>query len=102
MDYDDVNLATKIKMSVWLGAVILLCLCMLLVGRDYVTVMHDFQQPGVAWATEDVNENGEGRYNGVFYGFELEGNTDPTAEEPTFSKADFYLFGMKMNTAVNQ
>ena len=99
-EYDDINLATKIKMSIWMGCVILLCVGMLLVGTEYTKVMHDFELPRFAKAVDTADDGGSGKYQGLFYAFDIEGNFMPEAEYPGVTKADFYLFGMKMNTAV--
>lgn len=67
---------------------------------DYRRVCHLFEKPYFAIPTITADDGGSGRYVGLGYWFNIEGNFMPLDELKGVTKADFYLFGINLKQVI--
>ncbi len=66
---------------------------------DYVRA-HSFEKPIFCIGTELADDGGSGKYVGLGYSFDLEGNFMPEDESPGVTKWTYYLFGVEIETQI--
>ena len=66
---------------------------------DYRRV-HSFEMPIFCVGTEVFKDGGSGRYVGLGYSFDIEGNFMPEDEFPGITKYTYYLFEKEMQTGI--
>lgn len=66
---------------------------------DYGRV-HDFERPLFCVCTEPMQDGGSGKYVGLGYSFDIEGNFMPLDEFPGVTKWTYYLFGIEMQSQI--
>lgn len=73
----------------------------LLVGlADFVRVTGNFEKPMFCVATETADDGGSGRYVGLGYSFEIEGNFMPEDEFPGVTRYVAKIFGFTVMSEV--
>ena len=66
---------------------------------DYGKV-HSFEKPIFCVGTELADDGGSGKYVGLGYSFDIEGNFMPEDEFPGVTHYDFYIFGIHVESAI--
>ena len=66
---------------------------------DYVRA-HRFEKPIFCIGTELADDGGSGRYVGLGYSFDIEGNFMPEDQFPGVTKWTYYLFGVEIETQI--
>ena len=66
---------------------------------DYGRV-HGFEKPFFCVSTELADDGGSGKYVGLGYSFDIEGNFMPEDEFPGVTKWTYYLFGIGMQSQI--
>lgn len=66
---------------------------------DYGRV-HSFEKPIFSVGTELSDDGGSGKYVGLGYAFDIEGNFMPEAEFPGVTKWTYYLFGIELQSEI--
>ncbi len=87
----------KKKVIIALICVLMLWLAVGIV--DYCKV-HRFERPIFCVCTEPMQDGGSGKYVGLGYSFDIEGNFMPDDEFPGVTKWTYYLFGVEMQTQI--
>ena len=82
-----------------LCAAILLLLWIGTGAIDFLRVC-SFQRPLFCLAGETADDGGSGRYVGLGYAFDIEGNFMPDTENPGVTKWTYYLFGIEIETQI--
>lgn len=73
----------------------------LLVGLvDFIKVTRNFEKPMFCVATETADDGGSGRYVGLGYSFEIDGNFMPEDELPGVTKYEAKIFGFTVMSEV--
>ena len=73
----------------------------LLVGlTDFIRVTGNFEKPMFCVATETADDGGSGRYVGLGYSFEIEGNFMPEDEFPGVTRYVAKIFGFTVMSEV--
>ena len=66
---------------------------------DYGRV-HGFEKPIFCVGTELADDGGSGKYVGLGYSFDIEGNFMPEDEFPGVTKWTYYLFGIGIQSQI--
>lgn len=66
---------------------------------DYSRV-HNFERPIFCVYTEPMQDGGSGKYVGLGYFFDIEGNFMPEDEFPGVTKWTYYLFGNEIQKQI--
>lgn len=66
---------------------------------DYGRV-HNFEKPIFCVGSELADDGGSGKYVGLGYSFDIEGNFMPEDEFPGVTKWTYYLFGIEMQSQI--
>ena len=66
---------------------------------DYSRV-HSFEKPIFCVGTDLASDGGSGKYIGLGYSFDNQGNFMPEDEFPGVTKWTYYLFGMELQTQI--
>lgn len=66
---------------------------------DYYTVSR-FEKPIFCIGTDLKDDGGSGKYTGLGYSFNIEGNFMPEDELKGVTKYDFYIFGKHIETGI--
>ena len=66
---------------------------------DYFTVSR-FEKPIFCIGTDLKDDGGSGKYTGIGYSFDIEGNFMPEDELKGVTKYDFYIFGKHIETGI--
>ena len=66
---------------------------------DYSRV-HSFEKPIFCVGTDLASDGGSGKYIGLGYSFDIQGNFMPEDEFPGVTKWTYYLFGMELQTQI--
>ncbi|WP_297235911.1 hypothetical protein [uncultured Flavonifractor sp.] len=66
---------------------------------DYGKV-HSFEKPIFCVGTELADDGGSGKYVGLGYSFDIEGNFMPEDEFPGVTKWTYRLFGIELQTQI--
>ncbi len=66
---------------------------------DYSRV-HSFEKPIFCIDTETADDGGSGKYVGLGYSFDIEGNFLPDDKFPGVTKWTYYLFGIEMQSKI--
>ena len=61
---------------------------------------HSFEKPVFCIGTELADDGGSGRYVGLGYSFDIEGNFMPEDGFPGVTKWTYYLFGVEIETQI--
>ena len=96
---DDMN---KKKILIVLRAVVCAVVLWLAVGIVDYYRLHRFEKPIFCIGTNLFDDGGSGKYVGLGYSFDIEGNFMPEDEFPGVTKWTFYLFGFEMETQVRE
>ena len=83
--------AVKIVIVI-LGAVVL-WLC---IGITDFALVHNYKRPVFCICTEPMQDGGSGKYVGLGYSFDIEGNFMPDAKEPGVTSYRGYVFGKEV------
>ena len=66
---------------------------------DYNRV-NSFERPLFCVCTEPMQDGGSGKYVGLGYSFDIEGNFMPDTENPGVTKWTYRLFGIELKTQI--
>ena len=66
---------------------------------DYSRV-HSFEKPIFCVGTDLASDGGSGKYIGLGYSFDIQGNFMPEDEFPGVTKWTYYLFGIELQTQI--
>ena len=73
----------------------------LLIGMvDFIKVTGNFEKPMFCVAVEAADDGGSGRYVGLGYSFEIEGNFMPEGEFPGVTKYEAKIFGFTVMSEI--
>ena len=87
----------KKKTIIIVLAVVLLWLA---AGVTDFALVHSYHRPLFCVCTEPMQDGGSGKYVGLGYSFDIEGNFMPEDEFPGVTKWTYYLFGIEMETQI--
>lgn len=90
---------TKAKKAVLAVLIVVLSLWLIVMAVDFSRV-YSFEKPLFCIAAETFDDGGSGKYVGLGYSFDLEGNFMPEAEHPGIIGFDAYLFGIRVLSAI--
>ncbi len=66
---------------------------------DFARV-YSFEMPFFCVGTKTFDDGGSGRYTGLGYSFDIEGNFMPGDEFPGVTKWTYYLFGIEIQSQI--
>lgn len=82
-------------------AILVLCLAVwIAIGMMDYSRLHRFEKPIFCITTELADDGGSGRYVGLGYVFEIEGNFMPEDIFPGVTKWTAFLFGKEVETQI--
>ena len=87
----------KKKIIITIVSIVVLWLCVVII--DYSRV-HSFEKPIFCVGAELADDGGSGRYIGLGYSFDIEGNFMPEDEFPGVTKWTFFLFGIEVQSQI--
>lgn len=87
----------KKKIIITIVSIVVLWLCVVII--DYSRV-HSFEKPIFCVGAELADDGGLGRYIGLGYSFDIEGNFMPEYEFPGVTKWTFFLFGIEVQSQI--
>ncbi len=85
--------------KLWIGIALVIVLWAALAVADYVRV-HSFEKPIFCIAADTADDGGSGKYVGLGYSFDIEGNFMPEDEFPGVTQWTYYLFGIEIETQI--
>lgn len=82
--------------------IVIVCLVTLWIAVGIVDCcrVHSFERPIFCIATETTDDGGSGKYIGLGYSFNIEGNFMPEDEFPGVTKWTYFLFGKNMGSGI--
>lgn len=87
------------KKKILLVAICILMLWVFISIVDYSRV-HSFEKPIFCVGSELMKDGGSGKYVGLGYSFDIQGNFMPEDEFPGVTKWTYYIFGIEIQTQV--
>lgn len=88
----------KIKKAVILLVLNLLIFWCVVLFVDYSRVCRYFEKPLFTISNITADDGGSGKYYGLGYSFNIEGNFMPEDEYPGVTQYDYYIFGKLMQS----
>ncbi|MBQ7922876.1 MAG: hypothetical protein IJ325_09940 [Clostridia bacterium] len=85
------------KKKIIIAIVCVLALWIAVAIVDYGRV-HNFERPIFCVCTEPMQDGGSGKYVGLGYSFDIEGNFMPDTENPGVTKWTYRSFGIELQT----
>lgn len=79
---------------------IILILMLMTGATDYWRTIHSFEKPIFAQVYEGADDGGSGRYFGIGYYIDIEGNFMSLDEFPGVTEAKFMLFGIEIQNVL--
>lgn len=90
------------KKKIFIIALAAVCAAVLwlAVGMIDYCRLHRFEKPIFCVGINLSDDGGTGKYVGLGYSYDIEGNFMPEAEYPGITKWTYYLFGLEMETQI--
>lgn len=85
------------KKIVFIGVVLAIWL---VVGIIDFSRVHSFEKPIFCITTETYDDGGSGHYVGLGYSFDIKGNFMPEDELKGVTEYSYYLFGIRVKSAI--
>ena len=87
------------KKIVFIVIGIMLAIWMVVGIVDFRSV-HSFEKPMFCIVSETADDGGSGHYVGLGYSFDIKGNFMPEDEQKGVIEYSYYLFGIKVKSAI--
>ena len=84
------------KRKKWPKVILVILIVWLVMAAVDFSVVHGFRQPVFCVQTMGADDGGSGRYVGLGYFFDIEGNFMPDAENPGVTSYEGRLFGIPL------
>lgn len=94
------NNMNKKKIFKIVTAVVCIAVLWLATGITDYYRLHRFEKPLFCVCFEPMQDGGSGRYVGLGYSYDIEGNFMPEDEFPGVTKWTLYLFGFETETQI--
>ena len=80
--------------------VLAIILLWLAAGVTDFALVHSYHRPLFCICTEPMQDGGSGKYVGLGYSFDIEGNFMPDTENPGVTKWTYSLFGIEIEIQI--
>lgn len=90
------------KKKIFMAVIAVVCIVVLwlTVGIVDYCRLHRFEKPIFCVGVNLCEDGGSGKYVGLGYSYDIEGNFMPEDEFPGVTKWTYYLFGVEMETQI--
>lgn len=90
------------KKKIFIVAIVMVCVVALWLTVGIVDYyrLHRFEKPIFCVGIDLSDDGGSGKYVGLGYSYDIEGNFMPEDEFPGVTKWTYHLFGLEMETQI--